>query len=203
MSSEPDRIVLFPSRPGEREPETREEHAQALLTYFRSIIKISPDAWWRLGLAVATMWQGLLAQPRSSQELFRFLFVLNCSRRLGSVWFFMNLMLNRWAHDEMLGAGVVPSSTALWDAVEHALSESEGYCLGCYRFYVVATSAGRATSSPGCPSCGRPDSINLTVRTPHVCPTCFQGRPPEMRACDLCQSGIEAVMARNRIERWT
>ena len=62
-------IVLFVSKPGEREPETSEEEAQALINYFRNTAEISPSGWWRLGLAVATMWQGLLAQPRFSALL--------------------------------------------------------------------------------------------------------------------------------------
>lgn len=203
MTKKPDKIVLLPSKPEERAPETREEEAQALIDYFRNTANISAIPWWRLGVSVATMWKGLLAQPRSSRDLLRLLFVLNCSRNLGSVWFFMNLMVNGWAHDEVLGAAVVPSSGALWDAVERALSESEGYCLGCLRFYDVAVNTGGAAPSPSCPDCGRPHSINLTVCTPHVCPKCFEARPADVRTCDACQSRIEAVIARNRIESWT
>lgn len=202
MTKKFDKVVLLPSKPGERAPETREEEAQALVDYFRNTEKISSSAWWRLGLSVATMWQGLLAQPGASHDLLRLLFVLNCSRSLGSVWLFMNLMLNRWGHNEMLGTGVLPSSTALWDAVEHALSEDEGYCLGCYRFYDVTASTAGMAPSPSCPNCGRQNSINLTVCTPHLCPACFQAKSLDVRTCDLCQSRIEAVIVRNRIESW-
>lgn len=201
MKKAQDKVVLLPSEPGERAPETPEEEAQAFVDYFRCTEKSSSLNWWRLGLAVATEWQGLLPKPGSATDLLRLLFVLNCSRNLGSAWFFMNLSVNRWAHDALLKSGVVPTSTALWDAVEHALSPSEVYCLDCHRFYEVRSTIDE-TLSDACPTCTRPNAVNLTLRAPCLCPKCFQAQPCDAQTCELCQSRIENVIARNRVESW-
>jgi len=201
MSSDPRKIALFPND-GERAPETREEEAQALVDYFRHVTQVSQDPNWRLGLYVSTTWQRCLAEPGRTQDVLRLLFILNCSRNLGSVWFFMNLMLNRWGHKELLQAGRFANSTALWAGVQQALSTHEAYCLSCCSFYDRTPMDTGCEPPASCPKCDRLTSINLTLRTPQLCPKCFESRAADVRACAVCQSELADVFARNRVESW-